>query len=377
AIRKQILPTRDINKAVNVKIRIRLRQIASVDEKNQAIRLVVWLRFQWVNPFLTWNASEFGGIKSVHGDNDLFWVPDVALFNQAGLEDEIEILHKRISTKLIITNDGNCTWNTPITLTSQCRIDVSLFPFDKQECKLQIGSWTYSGHKVKVTSSEKNVDMVDFIRSGEWEVESAVLSNHFTYYGPEHIPYPDITLTLKIKRRSLYYGLQIIVPMTVISLLAMFNVYMSVDEGLLSNMITLVVAISVYAIIISSKLPETSDNVPVLEKYCLGILLTVFLTSIYGPLMLMFKNASTNKKRMNCFFSRLTKFIRRIRSVFGRRCKCRKSQNVDNETNGSRNTETIGGDWEILGNFFRRSLQFSFWGCWVGFHAYVFIMLLL
>ena len=46
------------------------------------VQLRVWLGLDWNNPFLTWDPAEYGGIESVHANNDLFWVPDVALFNE-------------------------------------------------------------------------------------------------------------------------------------------------------------------------------------------------------------------------------------------------------------------------------------------------------
>ena len=32
---------------------------------------------------------------------------------------------------MIINHDGNCTWLCPVTLLSQCRINVRQFPFDR------------------------------------------------------------------------------------------------------------------------------------------------------------------------------------------------------------------------------------------------------
>ncbi|XP_028397345.1 neuronal acetylcholine receptor subunit alpha-5-like [Dendronephthya gigantea] len=279
-IKKEILPAPVINKPVNVEVRIKLRQIADVNEKNQAVRIVVWLRLQWNNPLLRWDPEQYGGIKSVNVNNKYFWLPDVAIFNEASQEDEIEILHKRLVTKLVISKDGNCTWSAPVTLNSQCRIDVARFPFDEQTCQVSIGSWTYSGYKINVSHSDENVAMIDYIRNGEWDVKSAILSQNFRYYLPDNIPYPDITLTLKIKRRPLYYTLQLILPLAVISMLTFFSFILPLkSEGQISILITLVVAISVFSIIISSVLPETSDSASVLQTYCIGIFLSVTMVS--------------------------------------------------------------------------------------------------
>ena len=197
---------------------------------------------------------------------------------RASLEEEIDILYKRLATKLVITNDGNCTWNSPATLLSQCKINVSRFPFDEQKCDVSIGSWTYSGYKINMTYSEHHADLSNFIENGEWEVQSALLYNRFRLYGPEKIPYPDVTFTLAIKRRSLYYGLNIVIPCALIALLALLSFMLPSDNGeRMSLVMTVLLALSVYMLIVSSSLPETSDAVPVLGTYCLGIIVTIAL----------------------------------------------------------------------------------------------------
>ena len=277
---KEILPAQDINTPVNVNVKIYLRQITNVDEKHQAIRLTVWLRFNWNNPFLTWDPAEYGGIKNVHANHELFWVPDVALFNEATLKESTDILYKRLDTKLIIDRYGDCWWNVPTTLLSQCKIDVSHFPFDEQECNISIGSWTYSSQKINLTYFEQNADLTNFIKNGEWNVERALLYNilrRYNYYG-EELPYKDVTLTLKIKRRTTYYWVNIILPSTIIFMLSLLSFCLPSDNGQrIKLVISVLLALSVYMLIASSFLPDTSNAVPYLVKYYLGIFATLAL----------------------------------------------------------------------------------------------------
>ncbi len=36
----------------------------------------------WTDEFLTWNPSQFGGIKSLHVPADLIWKPDLLVYNR-------------------------------------------------------------------------------------------------------------------------------------------------------------------------------------------------------------------------------------------------------------------------------------------------------
>ncbi|XP_028416049.1 neuronal acetylcholine receptor subunit alpha-5-like [Dendronephthya gigantea] len=281
-VNRQILPASHINKPVNVEMGIKLRQIANLDEKNQVIRLILWLTFQWLNPHLKWNPAEYGGINSVHVDHDLFWFPDVAVFNEAGFESEIVILHHRLRTKMVITKDGYCTWQAPVTLNSYCTLDLTDFPFDEQKCPIQIGSWTHPGEKINMTYSDRNADLSHYITSGEWILQSATLSQDFGYYKPEISPHPYITLSLKIQRRPDYYKNQMIIPLILVTSLAIYSFILPLNiEAQISIVLTIVVSVSVHNVIISSELPKTADPIPALLKFSVDMLMLIVLSSFH------------------------------------------------------------------------------------------------
>ena len=51
-------------------------------------------------------------------------------------------------TNVVVTNEGGCTYIPPGIFKSTCKIDITWFPFDDQECEMKFGSWTYDGFKV-------------------------------------------------------------------------------------------------------------------------------------------------------------------------------------------------------------------------------------
>ena len=62
----------------------------------------------------------------------MLFLTTLSLISRASLEEEIDILYTRLSTSVIVDHDGNCTWLAPVTLLSQCKINVRRFPFDEQ-----------------------------------------------------------------------------------------------------------------------------------------------------------------------------------------------------------------------------------------------------
>ena len=123
-----------------------------------------------------------------------------------------------------------------------------------------------------MTYIERHADKSYFIESGEWEVESALLRNNLLkYYGPNKLPYPDVTLTLKIKRRPLYYCVYIALPSALFSVLSLLSFVLPTDNGERMSLVNgILVANSVYILIVFSMLPVTSEAIPALGIYLTG-----------------------------------------------------------------------------------------------------------
>jgi nicotinic acetylcholine receptor len=51
-------------------------------------------------------------------------------------------------TNVVVSSDGGCLYVPPGLFKSTCKIDITWFPFDDQQCDLKFGSWTYSGWEV-------------------------------------------------------------------------------------------------------------------------------------------------------------------------------------------------------------------------------------
>lgn len=52
-------------------------------------------------------------------------------------------------TNVVVTSAGGCSYIPPGIFKSTCKIDITWFPFDDQDCEMKFGSWTYNGFKVR------------------------------------------------------------------------------------------------------------------------------------------------------------------------------------------------------------------------------------
>ena len=63
-----------------------------------------------------------------------------------------ELFDGTYPTNVVVTSEGQCTYIPPGIFMSTCKIDITWFPFDDQNCEMKFGSWTYNGFKVPFAS---------------------------------------------------------------------------------------------------------------------------------------------------------------------------------------------------------------------------------
>ncbi|XP_040161005.1 neuronal acetylcholine receptor subunit alpha-7 isoform X6 [Anopheles arabiensis] len=220
-------PVANESDPLEVKFGLTLQQIIDVDEKNQILTTNAWLNLEWNDYNLRWNDSEYGGVRDLRITPNKLWKPDVLMYNSAD-----EGFDGTYHTNIVVKNNGSCLYVPPGIFKSTCKIDITWFPFDDQHCEMKFGSWTYDGNQLDLMlNSEDGGDLSDFITNGEWYlIGMPGKKNTITYQCcPE--PYVDITFTIQIRRRTLYYFFNLIVPCVLISSMALLGFTLPPDSG--------------------------------------------------------------------------------------------------------------------------------------------------
>ncbi|XP_055685536.1 neuronal acetylcholine receptor subunit alpha-7 isoform X5 [Lutzomyia longipalpis] len=220
-------PVANESEALEVKFGLTLQQIIDVDEKNQLLITNIWLSLEWNDYNLRWNESEYGGVKDLRITPNKLWKPDVLMYNSAD-----EGFDGTYHTNIVVKHNGSCLYVPPGIFKSTCKIDITWFPFDDQHCDMKFGSWTYDGNQLDlVLNSEDGGDLSDFITNGEWYLLGMPGKKNTITYACCPEPYVDITFTIQIRRRTLYYFFNLIVPCVLISSMALLGFTLPPDSG--------------------------------------------------------------------------------------------------------------------------------------------------
>lgn len=163
------------------------------------------------------------------------------------------------------------------------------FPFDDQLCFLKFGSWTYDSTQVILTNRSENVDMLNyvdngtqrsspssigqheychaFVVAGEWKLLSSWTVLSRLIYPCCDESYFDLKFYFHIRRRTLYYTYNVIIPCIMLSILTCLTFYLPTESGeKVSLGLTVLLAFSVFMLLIAESMPATSEYIPLISK---------------------------------------------------------------------------------------------------------------
>ncbi|XP_024085593.1 acetylcholine receptor subunit alpha-like isoform X1 [Cimex lectularius] len=299
---KLVRPVVNTTDVLRVCIKLKLSQLIDVNLKNQIMTTNLWVEQSWYDYKLRWEPKEYGGVQMLHVPSDHIWRPDIVLYNNADGNFEVTL-----ATKATIYHQGLVEWKPPAIYKSSCEIDVEYFPFDEQTCVLKFGSWTYDGFKVDLRHMDEKqgsnvvevgVDLSEFYMSVEWDILEVPAVRNERFYTCCDEPYLDITFNITMRRKTLFYTVNIIIPCMGISFLTVLTFYLPSDSGeKVTLSISILISLHVFFLLVVEIIPPTSLVVPLLGKYLIFamILVSISICVTVVVLNVHFRSPQTHK----------------------------------------------------------------------------------
>ncbi|VDM78142.1 unnamed protein product [Strongylus vulgaris] len=144
---------------------------------------------------------------------------------------------------------------------------------------LQFGSWTYSGNFIDLringpegmNISEQGMDISYYVENGEWNLLAVPARNETNVFDDQ--PYPSLYFYLVIQRRTLYYGLNLIIPSLLISLMTVLGFTLPPDAGeKITLEITILLSVCFFLSMVADMTPPTSEAVPLIGKLLVNLM---------------------------------------------------------------------------------------------------------
>lgn len=146
-------------------------------------------------------------------------------------------------------------YNVGDTFDCMCQVDLTSFPWDTQKCNLEVTTWGYVLSELELVPLEDVVGTTKYRSDGEWILHSTKVStapnaiNSVVVF--EHI----------LKRRSVFFFVNIILPVVTLSVLTVFVFFIPIDSGeRISFSLTLLLSTAVFITLISESLPPNAET---------------------------------------------------------------------------------------------------------------------
>ena len=172
--------------------------------------------------------------------------------------------------KVYLEYSGLIFWTPNGQRHTICSVEISLYPFDTQKCELIFSNWVYTGGQVNLTfTPQTKEDILEMYQeNGEWDVMDISVERQDLVYDccPDDV-YPQVTYTITMKRKILYYIMNLILPMAFLSFMTLMVFHIPPEAGeRLSVGITLLLSYFIFLLMIFDSLPNTSESVALIGK---------------------------------------------------------------------------------------------------------------
>lgn len=262
------------NETFTISFMLAIHQIIDVDEKNQILHGSYAAGATWTDEDLMWDPDNYGGIDSIALPADAIWKPNMVLYN------DIDVTFSQESTatlNLIASSYGQVIHLYRVSYKSSCVMSLKYFPFDRQNCTLTFDEMSYS------LTSRLEISVIHSLNNDVFTGESS----EFELTGmTEEVEDLRIHYHVVFQRRPLFYMVNILLPCTLITLVAMLGFGIPPEAGEKVGLgITVVLALTVFLLIVSDQMPPSVD-IPLIGVYYFGLFLIVTLSTTLSVVVL-------------------------------------------------------------------------------------------
>ena len=212
---------------------------------------------------------------NIYVPQEKVWKPDLVLENGIRTAEELGSSRGLIE----VSHDGNVFWRPFAVFTSQCQIDMTYYPYDKQTCDITFKVRSYRVTDVAITGA-------DFVKDHSysnsiWDIESMTTNLGTTDAEIRSF----VSFRLNLKRKPIFFFVNMILPILIVGFISntVFIIPSSTGEKT-GFSVTMFLSFAVYLTIVSDQLPKNSDKIALINIYivvevCLSVL-TLVITSV-------------------------------------------------------------------------------------------------
>ena len=115
-----------------------VQTLLSIEMKTEEMILSGYNYMSWVDRRLMWNPADYDGLEEIRLRVNQVWTPGIIFHNARDGQ-----FGQAFAVNVGVRASGDIEWLPPALYKAACSINVKLFPFDKQKCRLIFRSTDY------------------------------------------------------------------------------------------------------------------------------------------------------------------------------------------------------------------------------------------
>ncbi|XP_041672082.1 5-hydroxytryptamine receptor 3A-like [Cheilinus undulatus] len=280
-----VQPLKDSRNTTVIYLDVMLYAILDMKEKEQQFVGYFWVDMSWFDDYISWDPDEFCNITETYVPTKAVWTPDVTI------EEMTEKDKAAQSPYLAILYDGRVWLRNDMVVVSSCRIRPNKFPFDTQKCNLSFKSVIHSDKHLKFEQISSSKDI------SEWSLEMMKTQSEWLFKNMSYsydtvdnfgVNQSMVIYTITMRRRSVLYIVNFILPVLLFLCLDLASFLISDSGGeKLSFKVTVLLAVTVMQLLLNEILPSSSNRIPLIAIYCIGIF-GLMLLSLLETILVMY-----------------------------------------------------------------------------------------
>ncbi|PIC46547.1 hypothetical protein B9Z55_006202 [Caenorhabditis nigoni] len=211
------------------------------------------------------------------GGVDSYGFPDTFVPNAIASKNpqRNSISHRSL---LRLDETGKLLYSRRISLVCECTMDLTLFPFDKQLCKLGIESYGYTADHVvyKWSKGARTALELKKIRLPDFTIQEAYVTSQMESYATGN--YSRLYVCFVFSRSSGFCFLQLIIPSTAVVITSWVSLWMETETEF-QDMISIILAITFLIFSYNEMMPRVS-YIKAMDIYLGVCFMIVFLSLI-------------------------------------------------------------------------------------------------
>ncbi|XP_062591430.1 acetylcholine receptor subunit alpha-1-A-like [Saccostrea cucullata] len=233
------------------------------DDKNGKFTINGYLGMSWTDSRIakSWafsEASEIGTSTMYFKESDV-WTPEIRQKNHYSRSD----FEKVIEETVIFHKNGSAVMMKMDVFTMECTTFFSFFPFDTQNCSIDVLIWGFFNGEIALNAPYPKVNMKLFSEDNVWHIRDTRINVESVYgLGINDIyQVPRAKIESKILRSPSYYVTCLIVPLIFMQCLQSCVFLMPWDCGERASFaVTVLLAIALFLTMVTEHIPKAAKT---------------------------------------------------------------------------------------------------------------------